>query len=47
MTVAGLFSSDLVAKMVFWERGSVVPSLIHCGAPKAGNLKIYVCMHCL
>ena len=38
---AWFFSSGLAAKiskMVFWERGSVVPSLIHCGAPKAGNL---------
>ena len=25
----------LVVNMPFWERGSIVLSLIHCGAPKA------------
>ena len=35
---------ELLGNMPFWERGSLVTSLIHCGAPKAG---CYISLACV
>lgn len=37
----------LALNMPFWERGSVVTSLMHCGAPKAGTGAALISDQCM